>query len=485
MLQRKKKKKKKQEEQQERRSNRELYFTGGFFALLFAAMIGYYAYFVQAEGREMINNSYNSRQYILASQNIRGTIYSADGEVLAETLTDVEGKETRTYPYENLFAHVIGFSTKGKTGIEAEANSYLIQSSIPLSSKVENEVAARKHPGDNVYTSLRTDLQEIASKSLGVYQGAIIVSNVKTGEILAMVSKPDFNPETIVEDWEKYVENENSSVLLNRATQGIYPPGSTFKMVTALAYLRQFNGDYTNYRYQCNGSMTYGNSRITCYHGAVHGSVDFISSFAKSCNCSFANMGLNLDRDIYHDTVSDLGFNESLPVNFNYSKSNLTVDDGVSDEDMIQISFGQGSVQMTPLHLHLVTNAVAMGGTPMKPYLISQVESAEGEVVKTFKPESYKELMTAEEAATLTELMTAVVESGTATRLKGLEYTAAGKTGSAEYNKVKEDSHAWFTGFAPAEDPEISVTIIVEKIGSGGDYAVPIAKRLFDAYFGL
>ena len=119
----------------------------------------------------------------------------------------------------------------------------------------------------------------------------------------------------------------------------------------------------------------------------------------------------------------------------------------------------------------------------MKPMLLTKVETAEGELVKEFKPQIYKSLMTEQEADTLTMLMTSVVEQGTATKLKGLDYTAAGKTGSAEYNKVKEDSHAWFTGFAPAEDPEISVTIIVEKIGSGGDYAVPIAKRLFDAYF--
>ena len=121
----------------------------------------------------------------------------------------------------------------------------------------------------------------------------------------------------------------------------------------------------------------------------------------------------------------------------------------------------------------------------MKPQLLTKVETAQGELVKEFKPQVYKALMTEQEADVLSMLMTSVVEKGTAPRLKGLEYTAAGKTGSAEYNKVKEDSHAWFTGYAPAEDPEISVTIIVERIGSGGDYAVPIAKRLFDAYFGL
>ena len=484
MIHSKKKEKGKNQEKNTETKSRELYFTGGFFSLLFLAMIGYYIYFVQENGWDMINNSYNSRQYILASQNTRGTIYSADGEILAQTITGEDGGEVRSYPYQNLFAHVVGFSTKGKTGIEAEANSYLIQSNISLSAKAENEVAGVKHPGDNVYTSLRTDLQEVASKSLGVSQGAIIVSNVKTGEILAMVSKPDFNPETILQDWDDYVEDEDSAVLLNRATQGIYPPGSTFKIVTSLAYLRQNEGYYQDYHYQCNGSFILGNSRITCYHGAVHNSVNFITSFAKSCNCSYANMGLKIDRRVYQDTISQLRFNESLPVKFNYSKSSLTVDETVSDEDMIQISFGQGSVQMTPLHLHLITNAIANGGTPMKPSLLNQVVSAEGEVVKTFKPESDKALMTPQEAEILTELMSAVVEEGTASRLKGLEYTAAGKTGSAEYNKVKADSHAWFTGFAPAEEPEISVTIIVERIGSGGDYAVPIAKRLFDTYFG-
>lgn len=472
-------------EKNKEKTNRDIVFTGVFFSLIFLAMMGYYIHFVTTEGHEMINNSYNSRQKLLTEKNYRGTIYSSDLEVLAETLVLEEGEEVRNYPYEKLFSHVIGFSTKGKTGIEALANPYLINSNLDLSLKIENEVAGVKNQGDSVYTSLRTDLQQIASKSLGVSKGAVIVSNVKTGEILAMVSKPDFNPNTIVNDWDGYVEDKESSVLLNRATQGIYPPGSTFKIVTSLAYLREHNGEYENYTYNCTGSFRYGDSKISCYHGTVHNSVDFVSSFAKSCNCSYANMGIGLDRTIYQNTITDLGFNQSLPLDLNYSQSKLTVDDTVSGEDMIQISFGQGSVQMTPIHLHLITNAIANGGAYMKPMFLNKVEAADGTLVKEFKPQRYKELMTKQEADTLTQLMQAVVEQGTAKKLKGLEYTAAGKTGSAEYNKVKEDSHAWFTGFAPAEDPEISVTIIVERIGSGGDYAVPIAKRIFDAYFGV
>ena len=473
----------KDKEKELKKTNRDIWFTGIFFMLVFVAMMVYFGRFVQTEGQNMINNSYNSRQKLLTAKNYRGFIYSADNEVLAETVVFESGNEYRNYPYENLFSHVVGFSTKGKTGIEAMANPYLIHSNIAIESKIENEVAGIKNAGDNVYTTLRTDLQKIASKALGVSKGAIIVSNVKTGEILAMVSKPDFNPCTIVEDWDGYLEDDDSSVLLNRVTQGIYPPGSTFKIVTSLAYLREHNGNYQDYKYNCTGSFQYDNSKIRCYHGAVHNNVDFITSFAKSCNCSYASMGIELDRDIYQQVLVDLGFNKSLPVDFNYSQSKLVVDESVSGEDMIQISFGQGSVQMTPLHLHLITNAIANGGTPMKPQLLTKVETVEGKLIKEYKPQSYKSYMTQEEANVLKMLMTEVVEQGTAKKLKGLEYTAAGKTGSAEYNKVKEDSHAWFTGFAPADDPVISVTIIVERIGSGGDYAVPIAKRLFDAYF--
>ena len=467
------------------KTNRDIWFTGIFFSVLFLVMMGFYVRFVVVDGQDMINSSYNSRQKMLTAKNSRGTIYSADKEILAETLTLEDGKEYRNYPYENLFAHAVGFSTKGKTGIEAQANSYLINSNIPLSDKIDNEIAGAKNPGDNVYTSLRTDLQKIANKSLGAFKGAVIVSNVKTGEILAMVSKPDFNPCTIVQDWDKYLEDESSTVLLNRATQGIYPPGSTFKIITSLAYVREHGGNYEDYSYQCKGSFKYGDSKITCYHGNVHNEVDMIKSFAKSCNCSYANIGINMDRIVYQQTIEDLGFNQSLPIDFNYSKSKLVVDESVSVEDMIQISFGQGSVQMTPLQLHLITNAIANGGTPMKPQFLTKIETAKGELVKEFKAQPYKAFMTEQEADILKLLMTEVVQQGTAKKLKGLEYTAAGKTGSAEYNMVKEDSHAWFTGFAPAEDPEISVTIIVESIGSGGDYAVPIAKRLFDAWFGI
>ncbi len=448
-------------------------------------MMTYTCHYAITHQQELINNSYNGRQEIFAAQNTRGSIFAAGGQVLAETQTDADGNERRVYPYDNLFAHAVGYATNGRFGVEAAANYYLINSNAKLSDKVASDVAGSKYPGDSVVTTLDVGLQEEAAKSLGVYKGAIIVSEPSTGRILAMVSKPDFNPNEIDTLWDGLIQDKESTVLLNRVTQGLYPPGSTFKIVTALEYIRENPDSYRQYSYQCNGRYSSGQDTINCYHGSVHGHEDFTRSFAKSCNASFANIGMTLDRTRWGQTLDGLLFNQELPVSFAYNKSKLVVNADTSDSDILQASIGQGTTQITPLHLNMITCAIANGGTVMKPYLVDHVKNNEGTVIKQFSPDSYKELLTQTEAAVLTELMTAVVESGTGTKLAGLTYTAAGKTGSAEFNNVKTDSHAWFTGFAPAQEPEVCVTIIIEGAGSGGDYAVPIAKRIFDEYFGV
>lgn len=465
--------------------NREIILLSFVFSCVFLAMIGYLCLYVRDNEQELLNNSYNARQEILASENTRGTIFDRKGNQLAYTQANGDTEE-RVYPYANLFSHVVGFSTKGKTGIEGLTNYYLINSDIPLSEKVENDLAQKKNPGNEVHTTLDADLQQVVYNSLGIYKSACIVTNVKTGEVLAMVSKPDFDPNTIVQDWDKYVEEEqtkNSSVLLNRTTQGLYPPGSTFKMITSLQYIREHDTSVEGYHFNCNGRFTHGNTTIQCYHGANHGSEDFYKAFAKSCNSAFSSIGVGLDRNSYGNTLDDLLFNTELPIDINYSKSCLNVDETVSDDDMIQISIGQGYAQITPMHMNMITCAIANDGILMRPRFVNRVLSANGSIVKEYTPENYAQLLTKEESDVLTELMVGVVNEGTATKLKTVDYQAAGKTGSAEYNGVKEDSHAWFTGFAPADDPEIAVTIIIEGIGSGGDYAAPIAKRIFDAYF--
>lgn len=463
-------------------NRREIIVTGVFFAAIFAVLIGYLGYFTATSEQDMINNSYNSRQEILLSRNYRGSIYSRDGEVLAETVLGEGEAETRVYPFGDLFAHIVGYSTQGRMGVEALANYYLINTNTSLSNKAANDVAGVKNPGDNVWTTLDVQIQEVANDQLNIYKGAVVVTEVSTGKILAMVSHPDFDPNEIGQIWDSLIENENSSVLLNRVTQGLYPPGSTFKVITALEYIRENPDTYNQYSFQCSGSFTANGSRINCYHGSSHGQVDFERSFAKSCNSSFANIGMGLDRELFRETLEELLFDQPLPLTLSYNKSNITISDSSTTDEMMQTSIGQGKTQITPIHLNMITSAIANGGELMKPYVIDRVENDAGKVIKSFSPDSYGQLISPEESAVLKELMTAVVEGGTARKLSGQSYSAAGKTGSAEYND-QGDSHAWFTGYAPAEEPEVCVTIIVEGAGSGGDYAVPIARRIFDAYF--
>lgn len=464
---------------------RNIFLTGIIFAALFLLMIGNLIYFMIGQREIVINNSYNyKRQEALARENSRGTIYAADGTVLAETVIQPDGTERRDYPYGDVFAHVIGYASNGRAGIEQSANMYLLNSSISIADRLNNQLSGQKNPGDCVYTTLDPKLQQIAYDSLGVYHGAVIVTEARTGRILAMVSKPDYDPNEIELIWDELINDEDSSVLVNRATQGLYPPGSTFKIFTALEYIRQNPDTYLQYRYQCNGYLRNGDAEIHCYHGTAHGSIDFITSFAKSCNSSFANIGIGLNRQEFAGTLLSLGFNSELPIDMVYNQSHISMREDMTEAEVMQTAIGQSETLITPIHLNMVTQTIANHGEMMAPYVIDRVESADGNLVREFSPVSCGTVMAEAEVAYLTQMMIEVVEHGTATKLSGQNYTAAGKTGSAEYSDDKNGrSHAWFTGFAPAEDPEIVVTVILEAAGTGGDYSAPIARRIFSGYF--
>ena len=459
----------------------EIILTSLFFSALILVMIANIVLYMKNDSQEAINNTYNPRQELLAAENIRGMILSKDKKVLAYTKTEVNGDEIREYPYRNLFCHVVGYSTKGKTGVEDSENMNMIFSHDSLGNKIQNELSETKNPGDNIVTTLDVDLQQVCYDALGVYNGAVIITQPSTGAVLAMVSKPDFDPNQIANLWDDLVKDDESSVLLNRATQGVYPPGSTFKIVTALAYYRQDKEKALSYHYNCNGKFSYEGSTIRCYHGSKHGSEDFTKSFAKSCNSSFANIGTQLDYETLHQTCQSLLFGTALKTKIPYKQSVFALTQNSSTDDKLQTVIGQGHTQMTPLQLNMITAAIANQGKCMTPYVVDHIENAKGNVVKRYAPQNEATMMTPEEAEFLTGLMTEVVKSGTATKLMNDSYSAAGKTGSAEFSSNKDDSHAWFTGFAPVEDPKVAVTIIVEGAGSGGEYAVPIAKRIFDA----
>ena len=200
-------------------------------------------------------------------------------------------------------------------------------------------------------------------------------------------------------------------------------------------------------------------------------------------NTSFANIGMSLDRTKFGMTATKLLFHNSLPFELPSSISTIDLGEMTSDPALLQASIGQGRTSISPLHLAMITAGIANGGVMMKPYLAERIMSPDGSEIKTFAPERVGEIMTKEQADILTRLMRSVVTEGTGKKLSDADYQAVGKTGSAEFSDSSSDSHAWFTGFAPADDPQIAVTVIIESAGSGGDYAVPMAKRVFDAFF--
>lgn len=465
--------------------NTELGIVTYTFVFLFLMLAGYLIYLNVFKAKELNSNMYNTKQDANIDKYIRGPILSADGSVLAETRVGDDGSETRVYPYANTFAHVIGYATNGKAGLEASCNYDLLDSHASVLTQLK-ESDNEKQMGDSVIVTLNASLQNAAYQALGGYNGAVVALEPKTGKILAMVSKPDYDPNSIAEIWESVVTDSSSSVLLNRATQGLYPPGSTFKILTTLAFMRQQPNAYKTFDFTCDSRLTVGDMTINCYNNNAHGEEDLKGAFAHSCNTAFAKIGLSLDNDEFHSMCEEFLFNKSLPTALQHSTSQFVLDGDSSDGEEMTTAIGQGNTLVTPLHMALITATVANGGIMMKPYLVDHVEASDGSMVTKNSPSKYKRLMTTEEARIITDFMKETVASGTATALNGYGFTAAGKTGSAEYGaNGTEGTHSWFVGFSNVDDPDLVVAVIAEDGGTGSQTAVPIAASVFQAYYSI
>ncbi len=444
-------------------------------------MMGYMVYFNVVRSKDIINSPYNVRLDSMADRVVRGKILDRNGTVLAETKVNEEGVEKRVYPYGELYAHVVGYDVKGKSGLESTENFNLLTSNAFFAEKFIKEFQEKKNIGDNVVTTLDTQLQQAAYDALGTYKGAVVVMEVSTGKILSMVSKPDFDPNTIATNWQSITTGEES-VLLNRATQGAYAPGSVFKLVTTLAYMRE-NNAYANYSYTCESDIEHEGTIIHCAKNRKHGEVDLLTSLANSCNTSFSNIGLTLNLSKFQNTAKDLLFNSKLPGPLPYSKSKFQLGTEASSAEIMMTAIGQGKTQMSPYHMTLITSAIANGGILMEPYLVSHIENYTGSVIEKNMPHKYAQLMTSEEAAQLKEYMKAVVTSGTATALNGQSYSIAGKTGTAEYSSDKEKAHSWFAGFTNVDNPDLAFCVVVESADNSGMSAVTVTKKILNAYY--
>ena len=462
-------------------SNKEFARVTYFFVSLFLVLMGYIVYFNAVKSKEIINSPYNVRLDTMSDRVVRGQILDNDGDVLAETIVSDDGTETRHYPYGDVFAHVVGYDSKGKSGLESTENFDLLTSNAFFLERLTKEFREEKNIGDNVITTLDSELQEAAYDALGNYKGAVMVMEASTGKVLAMVSKPTFDPNDIAEDWNWLVEDDNST-LLNRVMQGAYAPGSVFKVVTTLEYMRE-NAAYTDYSYDCVGEITEGDTTIHCANNRVHGVEDLGLSLAYSCNASYSNIGLSLKLSSYKKTAEELLFNSKLPALFPYTQSKFQLTKDSPNSEIMMTAIGQGKTQVSPYHVTLITAAIANGGTLMKPYLVDHIENHTGSQIDKNLPEKYGKLMTSEEAAQLKHYMSGVVETGTGAALGGQSYSVAGKTGTAEYSSDKEKAHSWFTGFTNVDNPELVITAVVESADNSGMSAVTVAKKVLNAYY--
>ncbi len=453
------------------------------FLTLFIVMSVYFGYYLVFQSESFINNPYNNARISNLSKSIlRGKILSSDGEVLAYTETDEEGNETRVYPYENIFAHIVGYDTNGLMGAESESNFYLLRSHDSIVTRVLNDLQNKKNNGDTVITTLDTSIQEKAYAGMSDYEGAVIAIEPSTGKILCCVSKPDFDPNEIANNYESMTAEADSSFLLNRATNGLYPPGSTFKIVTALEYLNE--GGHLTDEFDCNGTLSVGDSVMHCVNNKSHGHQTLLEAFGNSCNVVFAQVGMGLDRATFTSLGNQLLFNLDLPLNISNSKaSSFSLTDEDTEFRVMQTSIGQGKTLVTPIHMALLASAICEDGVVYKPYMIDRVENVNGIEIKQNEPESYGNIMTSVQANELQELMRYVVTDGTAGALDTDEYTVYGKTGSAEYTTDKDNTHSWFVGYAKKGEKEIAIAVVLEGPGSGSKHAVPLAKKVFDAYF--
>lgn len=504
-------------------------------ALLYGCGI-YQIYFMAFKASTFINSPYNKRTTLLEKTVKRGNIISSDGVVLAysegekvetdeefdykdiesllgsayytvkngkltivdysdgssDTLSegnDVGTTARRAYPYNDMYAHTVGRVSKSMTGIELSQNFTLLTSNINPVEIIMRQLQGKKLPGNDVVVTLDSKLQKAAYEALGDYKGAVVAIEPSTGKILAMVSKPAYNPNTINEEWEKIVGDEKNSKLLNRAAQGTYPPGSTFKILTLLEYIHENPENYEEYEYECTGSGRFEGVTIHCPLGIIHKKENLKESFGNSCNTSFANIGVSLDLDSLHALAESFLFNKKLPTNLTTAVSNFSLTSESEKTTVAQSVIGLSSDTVSPLHEAMIAAAIANQGKLMQPFLVQSVQNANGRVLRNYSSKEYGELCNKEDAAILTEYMTYVVNSGTGSKLKGLGFNVAGKTGTATYNTDK-DAHAWFMGFAwngdtaeYASGKQIAVAVVVESAGAGSKYAVPIAKKVLLEYF--
>jgi peptidoglycan glycosyltransferase len=453
------------------------------FCLLFVALLVQLTYVQVVDAPKLKVKPTNTRALQEEMLVDRGVILSADDVPLA--INNQEGRYFyREYPLGSLTSPWLGYNSLqyGRAGIERVYNEDLSgQSGILGVASYWDRITGKAHRGAALRLTVSVAVQQAAAEALGDRKGAVVALDPRTGAVLAMVSYPRYDPNHIDENW-KALNADPGTPLLNRATQGLYPPGSVFKTIVAAAAL-QTGAVTPKTAFDDTGSFLAGGYEVQNYDEKVYGAHDFTDAFASSINTTFAKIGVDLGADTLAGFAGDFGFGQDLPWPLAASASRFPDPGEMDVAHVAQAAFGQGEVLATPMQMALAAAAVANGGRIMKPYIVGQVIGYPVDQPQETKPEVWLTPISAETAATLRDLMVEVVKRGTGTGAALNSVQVAGKTGTAEV--ADAESHAWFAGFAPAADPQVVVVVLVENAGTGGSVAAPIARQVIAAALGL
>jgi penicillin-binding protein A len=440
----------------------------------------------------------NARLVYKQLQIKRGLILASDGKT-ALTRNRAVHKDgltlyTRRYPFGALFAHAVGYNTvgDGRTALELAENDYLTASNSNLANLISNlgsTLRGETVTGDNVVTSLNVDAQRAAQKGLGGLTGAVVAIEPSTGRIVAMYSSPSFNPTKVDQNFSR-LSTKGGAPLLNRTTQGLYAPGSTFKIVTATGAL---NAGFTPTQLfiDAKGHCITDEGHSLCNAGTEsYGPIDLKTALTNSVNTYFAQLGQKLGQARLESTMQKFGFFDLPPLSYPTDEMNPSglyangkLLGTLAPIDVGRVAIGQERLAVTPLQMAEVAATVGNGGVRMAPSLVDKVLTPGGSTVFTHSPQQIDRVMSPASASQLADDMQSVVDEGTgqAARLPG-NLSVAGKTGTAETGTTGINT-AWFIAFAPVVHPKIAVAVVVEHTPEfGGQISAPIAASVIRAY---
>ena len=457
----------------------------------------------------------NAQRQLIAEYKVdRGSILAADGTTVLAFSRKSPGdlRFQRRYPHGELYAHETGFYSFvfGRTELEQAFNDFLAGDAPELLQQTLTDlILGRPKQGATIVTTLVPEIQEAASAAAAAEAGDVAIAAIDpaTGDVLALVSEPTYDPNLLASQDPKVVRdswdvlNEDpDKPLLSRASDELFPPGSTFKLVTASAALENGFGPDSLWPNPNELDLPLTDATIENFGGSTcsgGSQITLADALRQSCNVVFGAVGLELGADALAEQAREYGFTaepgeDLVPFDIPWTSGVFPAPETFAErEPAVAISaIGQQDVAANPLQMALVAAAIGNGGVEMQPRLVTEARDPTGQVIAEFAPQEFSQPLSAANATALTQMMVGVVESGTGTAAQIPGVTVAGKTGTAQHGEGA-NPHAWFVSFAPAEAPEVAVAVIVLDGGSlsseatGGQLAAPIARAVLEAALGV